>query len=118
MPPDFWDSDPVADVEAKTLTQDEPRPDEVDFEPSRRSTPKLAPRHLAPGQEVTGKLTDDPRFAVMQSLFPGQIVEWQESEEVTDEEVTDEEVSEEGADEPSADDPDPDDPNGEVDGLN
>ena len=44
----------------------------------------------------------------MQSLFPGQIVEWQESEEVTDEEV-----SGEDADEPSADDS-----NEEVDGLN
>ena len=57
-----------------------------------------------PKQEVTGKLTDDPRFEVMQSLFPGQIVEWQDAEEV---------ATEEGADESDADDPDE-----EVDGLN
>ena len=77
LPPDFWDSDPVADVDTETVAQNEPRPDEVAFEVSSRPTPRSVPR-----QEVAGKLTDDPRFEVMQSLFPGQIVEWQDSEEV------------------------------------
>ena len=54
------------------------------FEPSSRPTPKPSiPGQSAPRQEVTGKLTDDPRFTVMQSLFPGEIVEWQDSEEGT-----------------------------------
>lgn len=97
LPPDFWGSDPVAEVDIGAVAQDEPRPDEVDFgvssRPSQTSQPRPQPR-----QEVEGKLEDDPRFAVMQSLFPGQIVEWQESE------VTEEER----ADEASADDPDED----------
>ena len=80
LPPDFWDDDPVADV--GTVAQNEPRPDEVAFEGSSHPTPQpSAPGQSAPRQEVTGKLTDDPRFEVMQSLFPGEIVEWQDSEE-------------------------------------
>ena len=82
LPPDFWDDDPVAEVNVETSAQVEPRPDEVAFEPSSRPTPKSsAAGQSAPRQEVTGKLTDDPRFEVMQSLFPGEIVEWQDSEE-------------------------------------
>ena len=69
---------------------------------SRASEPSQSKQQ--PRQEVTGKLTDDPRFEVMQSLFPGQIVEWQDAEEV---------AGEEGTDESGADDPDE-----EVDGLN
>ena len=104
LPPDFWDSDPVAHVDIKTATHNEPRPDEVEFEPSRRS----APRRSTPRQEVVGKLTDDPRFEVMQSLFPGQIVEWQDSEEVE---------AENDVGEGSSELNDADDPEEDADGL-
>ncbi len=64
LPPDFWDSEPL------------PPPPEAEAEASDSAQPANNPDH--------GSLSQDPRFAVLQSLFPGKVIDWQEESAPTD----------------------------------
>ncbi len=73
LPPDFWDDLPPPEPAASAKPPEEAAREE-------------------------GGLEADPRFAVLQSLFPGHVVEWQEAgiEDAVDDEsdVTEEAVQE------------------------
>ena len=69
LPPDFWD----------------------DLPPSEPAASAKPPEEAA---REEGGLEADPRFAVLQSLFPGHVVEWQEAGVEDESDVTEEAVQE------------------------
>ena len=69
LPPDFWDDLPLPEPEMSAKPPEEAAREE-------------------------GGLEADPRFAVLQSLFPGRVVEWQEAGVDDESDVTEEAVQE------------------------
>lgn len=69
LPPDFWDDLPEA-VPAE----------EASAKPATRETPFASP--ISSGS--AGGFTNDPRFATLQSLFPGEIVSWTDESDATE----------------------------------
>jgi len=64
LPPDFWDDAELPEASAGD---------------SENLGAEHLPRLPAARHEVAGRLEDDPRFALMQQLFPGRITDWQET---------------------------------------
>lgn len=72
LPPDFWGDELEAPAASQTASQ--PTPDER-FDASAPSAPPIqAARPLA------GDLESDPRFRLLQELFPGRISDWRSAE--------------------------------------
>jgi len=72
LPPDFWGDELEPPATSQTASQ--PTPDER-FDASAPSTP---PAQAA--RPLSGDLESDPRFRLLQELFPGRISDWQGAE--------------------------------------
>jgi len=72
LPPDFWGDELEAPVTAQTAPQVEP---DERFDASALNAPPAGT-----ARPLAGDLEGDPRFRLLQELFPGRISDWRSAE--------------------------------------